>query len=187
MKARDLKGLAMFAAVKDVRKCLEGVWVEQGKDKTTLLATTGHIIGALFLGIRSEEDKNFLIPNELLASVKANGADVTWEYDGETVTLRQGSVTTTCASYENHYIDLKRAIPDVVSGEIGYFDAQLVGRVGKAYMIMSGTKGPTPGLISHNGGDTALLDFGRDDFTGCIAPLRVCSHPTRTTRPAWLS
>jgi DNA polymerase III subunit beta len=172
-----------FAAKGDVRVCLIGVQVEIQDSALYLVATDGHVLGALRSGACSMHDRSVIVPRELLEALpkvtKSNAESlVTLGVDGEVLMLTCGAQTlqgTALTGYR--FPDWRRVVPDRSSGEPAQFDVNLLARFAKARKILNpdlerGAEGHI--VIGHNGQEAgALVDVGYEGFVGVVMPLRA--------------
>jgi DNA polymerase-3 subunit beta len=113
---QDVKAATLFAATKDVRYYLNGVYLEARDGKIFIVATDG---GALFVHrvTLSQDapitDFGVIVPIDtakMFAKTKSEHLTVT--IDGDTITLSDGSINTTTKSVEGNYPDWRRVLPE---------------------------------------------------------------------------
>lgn len=181
---RPLLALREFAAKKDVRYYLKGIFVDLSEG--VMVATNGHMMGVYRITLPVAPVK-FIIPRTLLDRLKPSPLDVAiavtriderWRVELET---DEGSLSDW--AIDGQFPDWRRVMPRSVSGETAQFNVDLLALCQKALKSLYG-KGKRPYMaIGHNGMHAALLGFGDADFCGCIMPMR--GDPP-SAAPAWI-
>lgn len=153
--SKVLCALKLFAAQKDLRHYLNGIFWEDDK----MIATNGHVVAMAQVPERATAP--VIIPNEAFALVKPNRCMV------EVTPCAVGSLAYT--PIDGQYPPWRRIVPTATSGEATQFDPEYVALLGKAGKLIGGFP-----RIAHNGGGGAIVRFGeRDDFFAVIMPVNV--------------
>lgn len=184
--------LLHFAAQKDVRYYLNGIYIRIGQHATHLVASDGSKLGAYRVRYSQPGPQDVveaIAPRELFRTVPSKGDVV--------LRVTPGSPTRIAIEYhgklqgvpaiDGRYPDWRKIMPRSVSGAPAQWLPQNLALVLKASECLKKRykKGYlTTCRIGHNGQDAAILDFGDPDFTGVIMPLRDDSSPK--TLPAWV-
>ena len=193
--AKYIAALKLFAAEKDTRYYLNGIYLEIGRSEAHLVATNGHIMG-VFRVKREQLDidepvKNVIIPNEMLKHIKTNGnveivlgdalpdsnaRPVTLDYNGLAVS---GQTVDACyPEWQRHFINLKP------SGIAAQFNAEYIGRMAKAWAHLYGKRSPMV-AIAHNGDGPALIGLDDGNFCGVIMPMGKDYIAVPACAPDW--
>jgi len=174
------KALLPLAAGKDIRRYLNGVYIEFQADKTFYVAANGHVLGIYTESVENEHTFNVIIPRGVVKQLKPKSGTEKWGkliYDPEAKSGRilnpANSQDFGFTSLAGVYPDYTRIIPDKTSGEVGQFDAEYLyafAQVNKAL----GSRNPGVFKLDHNGErGAALVHLSDDRFTGVIMPCRV--------------
>jgi DNA polymerase-3 subunit beta len=174
----SLKAMSLLASKQDIRYYLNGVLVESTGAHTRLVATDGHLLGLYQIKETAHEDKAFsiIIPNEIIAKLDKvdnflSCVDGKWNIDGISFTPIEGK-----------FPEYMRVFPTKpASGESAQFNHEFITRFAKCSKLLNGTKYP---VIAHNGGSSALVDLGLDNFVGVVMPMRNEVKIKET--PEWL-
>jgi len=173
------KALLFLAAEKDIRRYLNGVYVDFQLDKTIYVATNGHILGVYTETAQNEHPFNIIIPRDVVKQLKPKPGIKKWGkliYDAES---KSGRILNSANSQDfgftpppGVYPDYQRVIPEKTSGEVGQYDAEYIyafAQVNKAL----GAKYPGIFKIDHNGEGAALIHLPDTAFTGILMPCRM--------------
>lgn len=175
-----LNAARQFAATKDIRTYLNGVYVEHDR----LVGCDGVICGVF----RLPEPVPFkvLLPNTLLDRLKIPKqiTTVTLSVEDSKIIISYAGAQVTEEVDELHYPDYRRVMPKSVTGEAAQFDINLLNRINKAAEALHGKSATSRVRIAHNGQTPALIHLADENFTGCIAPLRDPDAPSET--PDWV-
>lgn len=183
--SKHLEAAILFAAKKDKRHYLQGVWIGPGPRGDTLLATTDGHAGVV---IRAATEypgawpaAGFVLKAESVAlAIKAAGKDAYIELAPD----RAGPITG--AGIDEKYPDILRIIPRETSGEVAQFDPALLVKFSKARRVLTG-KNDGFIVVGHNGGSAARVEVGTPEFVGVIMPLRMRDAEAVTfDMPEWL-
>ena len=175
-----LNAARQFAATKDTRAYLKGVYV----DGDRIVGCDGAMCGVF----RLPEPVPFkvLLPNTLLDRLKIpkqiTTVDLSVE-DSKVIISYAGAQVTEEVDCPN-YPDYRRVMPKSVTGEAAQFDISLLNRINKAAEALHGKSATSRVRIAHNGQGPALIHLDDENFTGCITPLRDQDVPRET--PAWV-
>ena len=175
-----LNAARQFAATKDIRTYLKGVYVEHDR----LVGCDGAMCGVF----RLPEPVPFkvLLPNTLLDRLKLPKQITTVDLSVEAgkVTISYAGMQVTEEVDEPYYPDYRRVMPKSVTGEAAQFDISLLNRINKASEALHGKSAVSRVRIAHNGQAPALIHLADENFTGCIMPLHDQDIPRET--PAWV-
>jgi DNA polymerase-3 subunit beta len=173
-----IRALLPLAAKKDVRRCLNGVYIDFQPDKTIYVATNGHVLGMYTEAVENEHTFSIIIPGDVVKQLKPKPGMGKWGdliFDSASNTAR---VTNPAASQdfgftplEGKFPDYTKVIPAETSGEAAQFDVDLLAlfsQVNKSF----GAKYPGRIKLDHNGNAGALVHLCRDEFLGVIMPFR---------------
>jgi DNA polymerase-3 subunit beta len=175
-----LRALLPMAAKKDIRRYLNGVFVDFQADKTIYVATNGVVLGKYVETVENEHVFSVIIPADVVKQLKPKTGTAKWGdliFDPEANTAR---ITNPGAGQdfgftplEGKYPDYTKVIPAETSGEVAQFDAELLSLFAQVNKAL-GAKFPGRIKIDHNGERGALVHFARDAaFTGVIMPFRT--------------
>jgi DNA polymerase III sliding clamp (beta) subunit (PCNA family) len=174
-----LRAALIFAGNGDVRYQLNGVYIHAGAKGARIVSTDGHT------QYQANVPGNFprarvIVPRALLDGIKwgkQEFVDVTIEPTAETslvhnvsFALANGEVRTT-QSIDGVFPDYARVVPDKLSGDVAYFDAEMLARTAKAAKLL----GSKHGLyrVQYNGEGAALVMMPRAESIVLLMPLRV--------------
>lgn len=181
-----LNAARQFAATKDTRPYLRGVYVEHDR----LVGCDGVMCGVF----RLPEPVPFkvLLPNTLLDRLKIPKQITTVDLLVEDSTITgykkiiisyAGMQVVEEVDYQ-YYPNYRQVIPKNVTGEVAQFDINLLNRINKAAEALHGKRETCHVRIAHNGQTSALIHLADENFTGCIAPLRDQDVPREA--PTWV-
>ena len=181
-----LNAARQFAAIKDARTYLQGVYVDHDR----IVGCDGAICGVF----RLPEPVPFkvLLPNMLLDRLKIPKQITTVDLSVEDsaipgykrVTISYSGTQVTEEVDGPYYPDYRGVIPKSVTGETAQFDINLLNRINKAAEALHGKSETSHVRIAHNGQGPALIHLADENFTGCIMPLRDQDVPCEA--PAWV-
>jgi DNA polymerase-3 subunit beta len=173
LNTSHLKAAILFAADKDVRCYLKGVFAEVRATETRLVATNGAAAAAVLrTRVSQPVMPDVIIPSEVIQlALVRKSPTVALALDEGRWSL--GGIAFT--PVDGKYPPYRRIIPVRASGTAAQFDADLIARFRKAGKAL-GVKGHP--VIRHNGDDGAQVQFvGREDeFVGVLRPLRAFSE-----------
>ena len=179
---RALRAIVKFTADKDdVRHYLRGVLLEADGDRVRLVATNGHMLGALNCqyadgDTRAETLTQAIIPAEFIKAIKKPGrrepASLFVEIDGDKVRFNDGETTREAKLIDAKYPNWRHVIPrGPMSGKVAQFNTAYLWAFTDARRELSNNLEFC--TVSHNGDRATLVSIGRDDFVGVIMPLRA--------------
>jgi DNA polymerase-3 subunit beta len=191
---RALKSVAHFVSTEETRYYLNGVHVENDNGALIMVATDGHILGA----VRQSNAEAacltapVIIPSALVNQIKINKhvEDGEIVVDGDTITISYCGASFSMGRVDGCFPDWRRVLPhEKPSGEPAQYNPALLTRIAKAATVWGGSKNPTP-AISYNGGSPALVNCFSDESTplfctgfGVVMPMRNTDTIDRT--PGW--
>lgn len=193
VKTDHLRAALLFAASKDVRYYLNGVYLESSETETRLTATDGHCLGSLrsdaVNGMGGRSFLDLIIPSAPIVSalklLPKGETDVCVSLQDGRWTLEAGGAKLPFEPIDGRFPDYRRVLPNnIPDGKPAQFDPALLLRFAKAAVILKGKKG-TALVHHHDAGSSALLtvsDF--DDFAGVCMPIRT--KPADFRRPHWM-
>ena len=187
-----LRAIVKFAADKDeIRYYLAGVLLEADADSVRLVATNGHMLGAMRLqyaagDTRTETLTQAIIPAEFIKTIKKPGrrdlVSVAMEIDGDKVRLFDGDAMRESKLIDAKYPDWRRIMPrGPLSGKVAQFNTAYLWAFTDARRELGGNLEFC--TVSHNGEGPALISIGCDDFVGVLMPLRAGT--LLDAPPAW--
>jgi hypothetical protein len=206
--ANIIVALTHFAGDKDVRYYLNGIHFEIHHEACYIVATNGVVMGAFHHKWEPKVESESLpiratVPIELFDKVRVAGeariqfgAVETTEVPGGANIYRQHT-RPVAVFYKNSqqvgrtidgaYPDWRRMFPRAeVSCVPAQFDAMLIAAMAKAYKALRGAKKFADIGIAHNGTAPAILEFGIENFTGLIMPLKPAGVKVTYTTPLWV-
>ena len=177
-----LRAIVKFAADKgESRYYLTGVLLEADADSVRLVATNGHMMGALNCqyadgDTRAETLTQAIIPAEFIKAIKKPGRRelvcLFVEIDGDKVRFNDGETTREAKLLDAKYPDWRTVMPrGPMSGKVAQFNTAYLWAFTDAQRELG--KGLPFATVSHNGDCAALVSIGRDDFVGVLMPLRA--------------
>ena len=207
--ANIIVALTHFAGSKDVRYYLNGIHFEIHHEACYIVATNGVVMGAFHHKWESKVESESLpimatVPTELFDKVRVSGAARIQFGAVETVTKETKSSVSrhNCRPVAVFYKETQRA-GRTIDGAYPYwrsafpraevscvpaqFDANLIAALVKAFKALRGTKLCVDIGIEHNGTDPAILEFGIENFTGLIMPLKPAGVKVTYTTPLWVN
>jgi DNA polymerase III sliding clamp (beta) subunit (PCNA family) len=167
--------MRQFAADKaDSREYLRSIYIEAGRKELRLVAANGAILAVYKANLVSDghDPENRIIPIDLFKHVKKNAPCTILLAHGLHVTVAAGGTSVSGLAMDREYPDYRRGFPVSTSGETAHYNPALTSKIYDAAVALNGTR-DTYYFIRQNGTDAATIDFGRDDFTACIMPLRI--------------
>lgn len=188
-----IKALLQFAAEKDLRYYLNGVFVDATRPgPVALVATDGYVLLALPVepeGIEARQEGAWIVPRELFEAVKPIKANKTalpitvhlGEGENPDVSV-QGLTTAAGKAIDGQYPDWRRVIPATTTGEAAQFDPRLIARLSAACKALD----VDVPHIHHNGTGPAVVG-GLAGGLAIVMPWRTgTSFETPTlTVPDW--
>ena len=184
-----VKAATLFAATKDTRYYLSGVYLEARDNKLFIVATDG---GAMYVHrVVYEQDApiadfSVTIPIETIKMFAKTKTE--WEIkvtiDGDTITLSDGSINTTTKAVEGNYPDWRRVLPEDSGSpdnpghyNIDYLVAcvkagKLYGRDNYACVPLSTGKGQAGVLWFDDNSLAIVMPFRVRE--NCPAPAGIC-------------
>lgn len=173
---RYLKAVSYFAAKKDVRYYLNGVFIKNG----LLAATDGHVLGV----IESDDIKG---PDEgVILSLQSVKGILKREHKKALMTyITEGSHNYSGGDplaplnwIEGRYPDFTRlqTDPEDTSGDAGQFNPELLGKFQKAAKALHGGKKHCDSFMLHHNGvkmGAPVTINGKPEFKGLVMPWRV--------------
>lgn len=177
--------ILQFTALKSVKRTNNCVYIESSGSSAHMVATDGTILGAFRLEFPPASSFKAIIPRQAFSGVKfgPRAADVSVTITDTDATVSQGQWDMTEKLVPGNYPDWRMAIPRIVSGEPGYYDAGVVARIGRAAEALHGKGRTWKAQIEQNGKDSAaLVRINCADFVGCIMPMEA--RPVIT--PTWV-
>ena len=130
----------------------------------------------------------YIVPSELFTTLKpgAKGSVSVTFGDDFAVTCSYNGLTTSGKCIDGKYPDMARVLPRTLSGEVAQFNAAYLGDLAKiSKLLLPDLKFHAPTIL-HNGDKPALVEFGHENYTHILMPLRApkgCTEPT--SAPAW--
>ena len=177
-----LTAMAHLAGKKDIRYYLNGVLMEVNNDYIRCVATDGHVIGVFQqknMGGDQGEPFSVIVPHDVIDKLDKKKLQHTLTKNDDGFVIDNIGFK----GIDGKFPDYERVFKmDKISGEVAQFNPDFIARfvkVGKAL----GMKHPMP-VISHNGGKSALVSIGREDFVGLMMPYR--SEAPMQFVPTWL-
>jgi DNA polymerase III sliding clamp (beta) subunit (PCNA family) len=172
------RALLPLAAKKDIRRYLNGVYIDFQRDKTVYVATNGTVLGLYTEAVENEHVFDITIPGDVVKQLKPKPGTAKWgdlTFNPETKAARiinpGAGQDFGFTPLEGKFPDVSKVIPSSTTGEVAQFDAELLylfAQVNKAL----GAKFPGRMKIDHNGEGGAPVHFARDAaFTGVIMPF----------------
>ena len=187
-----LRAIVKFAADKDeIRYYLAGVLLEADAKSVRLVATNGHMLGALRCQYAAEDTHaetltEAIIPADFIKAIKKPGRKepvaVVVEINGDTVTLRDGETARTAKLIDAKFPNWRTIMPrGPLSGKVAQFNTAYLWAFTDARRELGSNLEHC--VIAHNGDSAALVSIGRDDFIGILMPIRA-DAPLEAA-PAW--
>jgi len=160
-----------------------GINFALGREQCILTATDGrHLAAARLGGIKDlvEPITDCIVPVTLFSFLRPSEKRFVRVTIGRPsngyrrpVSVSQCGLTSFGHTIETTYYDVRQMAPTSVSGEVAQFDPELIEHFAKAQKILCSRKFAKALTIAHNGDRPAVVDIGRDDFIGLIAPYRT--------------
>lgn len=193
LNSRWLKGAAICAATNDIRYYLNGVLVDILAREVRIVATDGHFLVCLREETPKDDPDNVpaqvIIPGDVLKAMKPGKrlpAVLTYATNSLECTLDTFTGTAlTFKAVDAKFPDYMRVLPaGQPSGELGFFDHELIARMGKAARTALDSGKAFPELWpSGRTGTAAVVVPGYPEFFGAIMPR----HASETyDRPEWI-
>jgi DNA polymerase III sliding clamp (beta) subunit (PCNA family) len=179
INVETLRALLPLAAKKDIRRYLNGVYIDFQADKTVYVATNGHALGLYTEAVENEHTFSITIPSDVVKQLKLMPRTGKWgdlifnpEANAARIVNPGAGQDFGFTPLDGKYPDFTKVVPTETSGEVAQFDVDLLSlfaQVNKAF----GAKHPGRIKIDHNGERGALVHLSRDGFTGVIMPVRL--------------
>lgn len=196
---RDQLVAALCTAGKaDIRKNLNGVYLEATNLETRLSSTDGHVAALQRADAKGDNEVDsvvrMIIPRDAVERVKVSKTLPTVEIndEGGQWGLVDFLTRTPFTPLEGTFPDCHRVLPRSTSGEAAQFDPDLIAKFAKAAKVLGATYRSTALVaIGHNGrprpGEilqtAALVTLGvLQDYVGVITPK---NGDAPTTPPLW--
>jgi DNA polymerase III sliding clamp (beta) subunit (PCNA family) len=174
-----IRALLPLAAKKDVRRCLNGVYVDFQRDKTVYVATNGHVLGKYVEAVENEHTFSIIVPGDVVKQLKVGRGTAKWGdliFDPETKAARVvnpgAGQDFGFTPLDGKFPDYTKVIPSDTNDAPAQFDVDLLSlfaQVNKAF----GANYPGRIKIDHNGNAGALVHLCRNEFLGVIMPVRL--------------
>lgn len=174
---KALKAVSLFAAKKEIRYYLCGVYVESTPLETRLIATDGHTMGAHRSEAKGDNEGVFsgIIPLDIVAAILKWKSPV--RNDDIPVTLTVSDNGEIRADYcgnsllfkcvDGKFPDYRRAVPSELSGEKAFFNPDYLIRIRDASKVLGAGF-----AFGYNGDSAALATIG-ENMVAVIMPLRT--------------
>jgi len=189
-----IQALSHLAADNDLRKGIEGVWIDFGGPNVIVWATTGVQLGAYRTEEPSIDHGPVFVPKHIVKGAKGFGPQVTLRMDenkrcaleclGATHYWQDAGYTT---------LEWRRVLPKQCTGVTQQFDVSLLPAFLKARKALGKKDAPSAVRITHNGGaqdgpEGALVTLlGVPEFVGVLMPLRFGDNgsASKEAAPEW--
>lgn len=194
-----IKALSHLAAESDIRRWLQGVWIDSSGPRRVIVASDGRALGAYRTEEPSTNVPPLFIPLRVIKLLKAlTGLSVTIRQRGDDLEIAGLGDRCSFSRGDEKMVDWRRVFPKAPpSGISQQFDPELVARFAKVRkgLARKGAeeKGPVV-RIAHDGGRPgyapALVTLaGVDAFAGALmsAPWDAKGTPWTTTTPDWVT
>lgn len=187
VKASIIKAISHFAAKRDIRWYLQGIFVEIDGEDAYLCATNGHIMAAYraSVDVRSGNDNKMsaIFPLALFQAVKKSDVPVALTISANTVSVKQTDITLSCTPLAGEFPRWRKVIPQKLSGEAGQFNPEYIRDLGKVAKLINPSQHNHP-TIHHNGDAAAIVSLGDSDFIAVVMPLRADTG-CKLNMPEW--
>lgn len=197
----QLKAVACFVASKDdTRTFLQGVHLEVERNRVTLVATAGAVLGAYRLPYALPDEyqpASFTMPIDWLKTVKKVklvDLDIGDETPDKTrqVTVSYQGMAVTVQTYGIEFPQWRRVVPKTLDGVTQQFDINKLQAFANAYGALAErkTRNKCDIVITHSSEGANLVSMGEHpDFMGIIASVRQFvdkdGKPVAYTVPDW--
>jgi DNA polymerase III beta subunit, central domain len=173
-----LKAVAFLAGTKDHRAYLNGVLVEARKHETRLVASCGHKLGIVRMGIENavDHDTSVIIPLSVLRQIKVRArpgllAILAIDGDKHYLQIPEHGLQYEFIPVKDKYVDYARTVPGEFSGTAAQFDPQHLMDFSRCAAVLTGK--PVVPRVTPNGDKAALVTInGYNDFVGVVMPYR---------------
>lgn len=182
IRTDTLRAAVQFAATKDVRFYLVGVYVTKGR----IVATDGTIMGVFEApGAAGDVILPLALVQQVLKAAKKAGL-VEVEILESRVSMTVGGATFSGALVDGKFPDYRRIIPTETSGEMAQFDLALIERAYAGVAAYYNVK-PNALRLEHNGLAPAVVWNPNDiGALGIIMPMRSDANAEElTARLRW--
>jgi len=177
IKRKELKAMARFCAVKDVRYYLQGVQVVQDNRGTYIQSTNGHVLGRLLIDGESKPVASVILPPEALktlaGTVKNSNEYLHFTIDGVKISVISQTCEQVFTAFDARFPDCDRVIPLDVSdsdAKPATFNPEYLMAFLNASNDLLGTK-VIPSILQR-GDQSAIVNIGVENFVGVIMPVR---------------
>jgi DNA polymerase III sliding clamp (beta) subunit (PCNA family) len=167
-----------LAAKNDIRRYLNGVYVDFQRDKTIYVATNGVVLGKYVETVENEHVFSAIIPADIVKQLKPKPGTAKWGDLTLNPETKAARIINPGAGQDFGFIpldgkfpDVSKVIPSSTSGEVAQFNVDLLSLFAQVNKLFGAE---TPGKIEilHNGSVGALVHLSREEFTGVIMPFR---------------
>lgn len=191
IQTQALEQVACFMSKEDVRRHLNGVFLEFGEGESRLVATDGHVLAVKRFVSDTQAGQSFIIPADtVMRIIKAGSTSFEFESlriespdpDREGVTVVKNplgcriscpGITFDFQAIEGQFPDYRRVIPKKTDGVASQFNLTLLNQFAKARRIYNRKVDSGFVCIEHNGDSPALVSIGDPNFVGVIMPARI--------------
>ena len=172
---KPLTALVHLAGKRDIRFYLNGVLVEFTHDKTTYVATDGHVLGVVSIPVTGgpSQPQAYIIPRDVIEKLKygtVNEAQLSVYEDGRKGRIVHPNFEVGFSFIDGRDLDWRRIIPEKTSGETAQFDVDLLVKLMKCNKAL-GTNYPGHIKLDHNGSSAARVSLVDDRFVGVVMPI----------------
>lgn len=193
--AKYINVLKLFAAKKDIRYYLNGICVEFGANKETVLAATdGYRIGAFKVGnpISIESRHQFIIPNSFLNKFKPSKTLInipfTFFYEDGVQRIKAvdgDNLQISCDAVNGRFPDYYKLAIKETNGLASKINPQFLLDLEKASKILHSSKSMYSVGLNGEGGVPICLH--EDAFTGLIMPMREDKNQIPASTADWFN
>lgn len=189
---RAMKAVANFVSNEETRYYLNGVNVEFCGDHIVMVATNGHILGALRQAVDEPAiGGSVIVPLSMLAKIKVSrkGPDeATLAVDGRQISIKYDCVTYAGDAIDGTFPNWRAIFPkDKASGVAAHYNPKYPAIFAKAAKELNSN--PASAMIAHNGPNPAIINWLETppegiEACGVIMPIRY--DVTMTEKPSWV-
>lgn len=170
-----VKALLNLAGKEDIRKWLNGVWIDRQGPYLVVWASTGIVLGAYQTTEPSTEGPDILLPRNVIEAAKGIGPAAIVIRDGENMRIDSLGASQSWKDENYKKIDWRRVLPDGRADNVArQFDIALAHPFDKVRKALGGDAV----RIAHStepkqGTDGLLVSFyGNPAFVGVVMPIR---------------
>lgn len=169
-----LRAALHTSSVRDIRHYLNGVCVEVMKGQTRIISTDGTVLSVFRTMIENPEHAQFIIPNEIVKSVKKGDGIILIEIDEGKYTLVDGTTRVGFTPIDAKYPNYRQAFPSATYESMpSQYNPDLLMQFVKIAKLLGGS--PQSLHVKHNGNHAALVRIlNQINFAGVIMPIRDC-------------